>query len=310
MSVEERLAHRIGADPDRRLTELASRQHGVVALWQLRALGLGRGAVRVRVARGDLVPLHRGVFAVGHTALRRQGHWLAAVLACGPGAVASHRCAGALHELVRAAAPEVSVPGRGGRERRGFPVHRVLLAPADLAVVEAVPCTSVARTLVDLAGDLPPRALERAVDAAEVAGALDLRAIDEVLERLPRPRGVVALRAILDGGGVVRSELERRFLAVVRREGFPEPVVNGHVDLGGGRFAEVDCLFVARRLAVELDGRRSHGTVRGFEEDRRRDAALQALGWRVVRITWRRLHDDRAGVVADLAAFLPRRVTG
>jgi hypothetical protein len=307
---EWRDEHLRRAHLDTQLGVLAGRQHGVVAAWQLWPLGWTRAAVRERLRSGHLVALHRGVYAVGHTALTQRGRWMAAVLAMGPGALASHRCAGALHGLLERGRPEVTVPGIGGRARRPFRVHRAALAPHDAVLVDGIPCTSPARTLCDLAGILDPERLERAVNAAEIAGTLDVAAIEEALDRL-RPRGARALRWIIEdhrGAVVLRSPLEARFRRFLRAWGFADPVWNGHVALGDGTFLEVDCLWPAQRVALELDGRRFHDTGRAFERDRRRDMRLQALGWRPLRVTSRRLAGDPAGLADDLGAFLPRRV--
>jgi predicted transcriptional regulator of viral defense system len=138
----------------RGVAALADRQHGVVARRQLVALGVGRGAIEKHLSRGSLIPLHRGVYAVGHRRLRIEGRWLAAVLAAGPGAVLSHRDAAALHGMRKL--PEsrkVSVTtSSAARSIPGLWLHRRrALGEEERAAVRAVPVTSPARTLVDLA---------------------------------------------------------------------------------------------------------------------------------------------------------------
>src|SRR5918995_5102756 len=135
------------------LAQLAERQHGVVALPQLRELGLAPSAVRSRVTRGRLHRVHRGVYSVGHPVLSVRGRWMAAVLACGPGAALSHRSAAALWGIRPSArtAIDVTVP-RHLRGRAHIDVHHAnTVAAGDLTTVDRIPCTTVARTLLDLA---------------------------------------------------------------------------------------------------------------------------------------------------------------
>jgi very-short-patch-repair endonuclease len=168
--------------------------------------------------------------------------------------------------------------------------------------------TTVARTLVDLAGVLPGHALERAVHEAEVLRLLDVGAVHAAMARAPTSRGVGALRAILATAspGDTRSELERRFLALCRDAALPAPRLNAHVALDD-RLVEVDALWQRQRLVVELDGVAAHLTTRGFHEDRRRDAALAARGYQVVRLTWERVARDADAVAGELLRVLQLR---
>src|SRR4051794_32206741 len=168
------------------LAEIAARQHGVVSIRQLAALGLDREAVRRRVADGRLHPLHRGVYAVGHTRLTREGRWMAAVLRCGPGAALSHRSAAALWRIrpTAAALIDVTVPrNRGHKPRRGIVVHRPRRPPV-VTVRYAIAVTTPTQTLIDLSSVLPRSALERALEAAESARLLDLRSLPPRLAEL------------------------------------------------------------------------------------------------------------------------------
>ena len=171
------------AQVDVRLAGLAATQHGVLALAHLRALGLSESAVHKRVAAGRLHRRFHGVYSVVPTnLLSRNGHYLAAVLACGPGAVLSHRSAAMLLGLRQTAATkiDITVPSRSGIRHAGVSVHRSRnLTAADATVVENIPCTSVARTLLDLAEVVPRRPLERAFDQSEILRLLDLKAIDD-----------------------------------------------------------------------------------------------------------------------------------
>jgi very-short-patch-repair endonuclease len=288
---------------DRKIAALAKRQHGVIAHRQLVALGLGRGAIEHRISIGRLHRIHRGVYAVGHSSLSRKGIWMAAVLASGPGATLSHRSAAALWGLRRDWWKTDVTVRSDRRSRRFITVHRTRLDPAEITVVDGIPVTTVARTLFDLASVLDRDQVIRAIEESERRQLFDLRAVEAVLARAGRRAGTAALRAALAGyrdPAPIRSDLERDFLALVRDTELPEPRINVLVE-----GFEVDAFWPRSKLVVELDGRGFHSSPRAFEADRARDAALQRAGYRVIRITHRRLHTDPRGVVeliGDLAA--------
>src|SRR4051812_34461140 len=291
---------------DREIAELARRQRGSVAYWQLLAMGFGRGAIEHRVRAGRLHRVQFGVYAVGHAALTWHGRCMAAVLSYGPDAVLSHRTAAALWEVRRSASRiiEVAVPGRRHHARGGIRLHRVRsLHPDDRTVHEGVPVTSVARMLLDFAEVSGPRELERAIEEAERRRIFDLRQVEDLCERSPGRRGLRPLLAVLAGQSGppprTRSDLERDFLDFCRDAGLPEPLVN--TEVAG---FEVDFVWHEQRLAVELDSREFHLTPAAFEQDRIRDAALQLAGYRVVRITHRRLANEPAAVADMLRALL------
>jgi REase_MTES_1575 len=294
---------------DAAIGELAAHQHGVVARAQLLDLGPGRRAIDHRVERGRLPVVHHGVYAVGHVVLSREGRWMAAVLAAGPGAVLSHRSAAALWGLrhTRRARIEVTVP-RSLRPRPGIQVHRGHLLDDEVGAVHRIPVTTVSRTLLDLASLVDAVQLERALDRAEALRLADHAALADLIARHPRRSGTRALRALLAtrsiGATVTRSELEDRFLAFLDDAVLPRPEVNVPLELGPGAWIEADCIWRNQRLIVELDGHAAHATPRAFERDRSRDRALQAAGWHVVRITWRQLHDEPSTVAADLRTLL------
>jgi predicted transcriptional regulator of viral defense system len=295
----------------RAIAEKARRQHGVVSLRQLEELGLRGSAIRKRVARGSLHRVHRGVFAVGHPLLTVEGRLMAAVLACGPGAVLSHRTAAA-HWGISADATarlDVSSPRRAGRGRPGITVHSgAALKPGDATVREGIPCTTVARTLVDLAGMIDRAALSRACERAEALRLFDGRAVTAQLARAGGRSGAAALRATLADwlaeSEFTRNEFERRFLELCSEAGVPRPEVNVWLALPG-EGVEVDFLWPAEGLAVETDSRTHHGTRRAFERDRRRDQRLLVAGFRVARFTWRQVFNRPDEVVATLRALLP-----
>jgi very-short-patch-repair endonuclease len=265
---------------------MAARQHGVVSLTQLIAAGISARAVSRRVDTNRLHRIHRGVFAVGHTGLSKEGRWLAAALACGPTAVVSHQSAAALWDLL--AVPggpiDVTVPGLGGRRSRlGIAVHRSSTLEAGCCTQHlGIPVTTPARTIADLRRVLPTGRLESAVRRAEL-----LR-----LDVGEQP-GYAADPA--------RSELERCFVRLCRQHGLPDPEHNVRV----GPF-EVDFVWRERWLIVETDGFRHHGTRSAFEADRERDVRLGMLGYQVVRFTYRQLTEQADAAAAALQALLAK----
>jgi very-short-patch-repair endonuclease len=232
---------------------------------------------------------------------------LAAVLACGQGAVASHQAAGGVWEVLPPAGGEVdvTVAGRDPGRRPGVRVHCVrALDPGDVRCRSGLPLTSPARTLLDLAETLPQRELERAVEEASIRRLVRHAELVAVLERSPGRRGAARLGATLrleSEPGPTRSEAEQRLLALLHAARLAPTEVNARV----GRY-EVDALWRPQRLVVEVDGYAYHSTRTAFERDRLRDSELQAAGYRVVRVTWRQLVDEPEAFVARLAAALAR----
>jgi hypothetical protein len=281
-------------------------------LAQITSLGLSASAVRSRVATRRLHRLHAKVLAVVHPdLLTRNGRFIAAVLACGPGAVLSHRSAAVLHNLrlSERAWIDVTVPGSRGRGRAGIRVHSAgSLAAHDVTVIDDVPATTLARTLLDVAGDATRREIERACDQAAVQRLLDMTAIDDVLQRADGRRGTRRLTDVLAdhrvGSTLTRNDLEERFLTICRDIGLPPDAVNLWIAYPDGGGAEADFAWHAQRLIVEVDGRDPHTTRRAFEHDRRRDQRLATLGYRVVRFTWRQVMHEPADVAATLTALL------
>ena len=277
----------------------------MVSLAQLRELGLSSSVVHNRTKAGRLHRIHRGVYAVGHRNLPTKARWLAAVLACGPEAVLSHRAALALWELRPAPSRpyDVTVVARGRSGPAGVRVHCVRALEAfDRAVFDGIPVTSVARAMLDYSAIATPNELRTALEAAERLERLDGRAIAELIERSPG-RATTRLRDALAAmtGAVpwTRSELEREILALVREAGLPEPQCNVTV-LG----TEVDFFWPGQGLVVEADSWGFHRTRARFEEDRRRDMQRQLHGLRAIRITQRRIEGERARVQAELQKLL------
>jgi very-short-patch-repair endonuclease len=269
---------------------------------QLVALGFTRDSVRRRVERKRLQPLYPGVYAVGHTGLTADSRRLAAVLACGPGALLSHHAAGSAQGLL-SSSPQFDVTVRHARKRReGILIHRSrLVHDEDHSTVRGIPVTSVAHTLVDLADVLSEERLAKALHEAEVQRVFDLRAIERTLARLPGRTGGHRLRRVLAAyrpePHFLRSHGERRLKRLREDHFLPQPRFNvwvaGH---------EVDAYWPDTRLAVEFDGGEVHHTRRAFHEDRARDRRLAAEGIRVARVTWLDLEDE-AGLAAELRAI-------
>ena len=176
----------------RAVADLAARQHGVVSIEQLLAIGLSRGTVKRWVADGRLHPVHRGVYAVGHARLSANGRFMAAVLACGEGAVLSHRSAAHLWNLKAGGTRiEVTAPASGRRAPDRVRLYRTRrLGSEDRTRIEGIPVTNLARTLIDLAGVVDRRRFERAFEEAERNRQLDVRASDSsACRRSPDAQG-------------------------------------------------------------------------------------------------------------------------
>jgi hypothetical protein len=291
---------------DAEVAQVARAQHGVVARRQLRALGLGEDAIDDRLRAGRLHRVHRGVYAVGHPLVSRHGVWLAAVLAI-DGAVLSHRAAAALWGIRQSDLVEVTVP-RGVRPRARIRIHETTLQPDETSTHEGIAVTTPARTLLDLAAILTPQQLERAANEAEVRRLASPTSLDALVARYPGRPGTPAIKALLDdrriGANVTKEELEHRFLAFLDADGIERPRTNRHIALRDGSLIEADCHWPDAKLIVELDGAATHHTSAAFEADRRRDRKATASGYRVVRVTWRQLHEDAATLATELRALL------
>lgn len=296
---------------DRAIAGLAARQHNVVALAQLVELGLSEKAVSHRIAAGRLHLIHRGVYAVGSPRLSAEGHLMAAVLACGPAAALSHRSAAShLGVLPDARMVDVTAPGRRGRSIDGIRAHACALTPADLTEIDDIPCTSLARTLLDVAGAVQEHRLRSALRQAEILGLLDVREVEAAAQRVSRPRGVVTLRRLIAEFDpdllYTESELEGRFLALCRSSGLPAPEINVPIRIGGLQLRP-DCLWRRERLVVELDGARFHSTPSAVERDKRRDQRLLLAGWTTVRCTWSQVEREPDELAETIRGLLVQR---
>lgn len=288
---------------DRRLAEVAARQFGVVTHRQLLSCGFSASAVHRAAQVGRLHRKHHGVYAVGYPVLGVSGRRLAAVLACGPGAVLSHRSAAALWELRPSGRARIDVTRRfDGIVPTGVDVHRTArLAAGEVTVQDGIPVTTPTRTLADLAAVLRLRDLERALERADRMHVLDARAL---LRSVRHRRGAPAVRRILAGWEPTRtkSELEVALLRLIRSSPLPAPEVNAQVE-----GFEADLLWRRERLVAEADSLQFHLTRAAMERDRRRDAVLAAHGYRVLRFTDRQVHRRPGEVIAAIRAALPDR---
>lgn len=277
------------------LEALAASQHGVVSREQLRRLGRTDDAIDHAIATGRLHRVFRGVYAVGRAQIGQRGSLRAATLACGPGAVVSHRSAAALLGLLYRGPVVIDViaPGGCGRGIDGVRAHQVRAPRAEeVRLVDRIPSTTASRTKVDLAGTISDWALRGCFERSAARGTLDLDAI-EVAMGSDQRRGAPALRALIaEWRGAVpvartarrRSPLEAKVLPLLVRRGLPSPLVNAPVQLARGRI-EVDFLWPEQRLMVEADSREFHSTGVAFERDRRRDRELLRLGYATLRVT-------------------------
>ncbi|HEV2791674.1 MAG TPA: type IV toxin-antitoxin system AbiEi family antitoxin domain-containing protein [Solirubrobacterales bacterium] len=264
---------------------LALNQHGVVSSEQLREVGYTPQAIYHRIKTGRLHPLHRGVYAVGRPHVTDHGRWMAAVIACGAGAVLSHSSAAALWRIgpEKRGLVELSLPGRSRRRRPGLQVHqRPSLRDLDMTVEFGIPATTPVRTLIDLALRLDRRGVERAINEADKYDLVHPPGLREALELRVGEAGVARLRTILDRRTfrLTREELERRFLPLAQRAGLPVPLTGQWVN----EF-EVDFYWPDLSLVVETDGLRYHRTPAEQARDRLRDQAHTAAGLVPLRFT-------------------------
>jgi hypothetical protein len=271
------------------IAELAAKQHGVVARWQLVALGIGRGAIDGRILRKRLHSVHRGVYALT-PALEGIGRWMAAVLAAGEGGVLSHWSAATLWRMRSGRGPRshVSSPRRR-RKQSTVTFHHTRLAHDETSIEQGIPATTPARTLLDLAPSLPSPVLARMVEAAPNQGV----SLATLLERHAGRAGVPKLKAVLARARpMTRSDLEATALDAMERAGLPPPEVNVVID-----GYEVDFVWREHGVIAELDSYVTHGSPLAFERDRQRDRRLAIAGWTVARVT-------DAGGVDDLSRLL------
>lgn len=285
---------------------VASRQKALLRRDQLIALGLSSSVVDGHVRAGRLTVMHRGVYLVGPV-VPPGARELAAVYACGPGAVASHRSAAFLHGLLPAPDDvEVTVVNRWPESRRGLIVHRTReLRSDETLILDDVPVTTRARAILDLAPTLSTDTLEQLMAEACATSPTTRKQLDALLARYPRRRGSRKVRHLLTqphGPAVTRSPPERLLLKLLREADLPEPETNAPL-LG----YEVDILWRELKLVAEFDGHAFHSARPKRERDSRRDQDLVRHGYAVLRITWAQLTRRPTALVARIAMTIGRR---
>jgi predicted transcriptional regulator of viral defense system len=307
----------LGLDPagttDAQIARIADAQHGVISSRQLRACGLGHSAIAGRVRRGRLHRLHRGVYTPGHHRLPPLGRVAAAVLACGPGAVTSHLTAAWLHALRTdsRALIDVTVATRNGRRHGRLVTHSAAaLRTADATVIDGIPVTSVARTLLDCAPLLGRRGTEKLCLEARRRHVLDAEAIDDLARRVGGHRGTVTLAAAIADAtrakGVAEPGDEDRLLVAFRGAGLPEPECNAWLRRPDGGYARADFLWRAERLIVEADSAGYHDHTLAYRGDRVRDRQVGLLGYETMRFCDTDMRDPPA-CAAEVAERLALR---
>jgi very-short-patch-repair endonuclease len=290
------------------IAPIAARQRGLVTRAQMLEGGVSAAAIDARLKAGTLRAVYRGVYLVGPVVPADMAE-LAAVLACGPTAVLSHRSAAVRWGLLPGPTRDVPVDvavrrGRGCRVT-GIRSHRLpALRPDEVTEHDGMPVTTPSRTILDVAHELGRRDLERVVAGAERLELLDRAELRRLIAVHPRRPGVAALRSLLTDrapAALTRSEAEERFLGLVRRAQLPTPETN--VPIGIYR---VDVLWRRERVVVEVDGFAFHRSRGRFEGDRRRDARLLADGYRVVRVTWEQMEHEPEAMLVRLGRILAR----
>jgi Protein of unknown function (DUF559) len=278
----------------RLIRELAERQHGVFARWQLLEHGLGERLNQDRAEAGMLIPIFQGVFTVGHRRISRRGWWMAAVLASGPGAVLSHGSAMDLWGIRRSRGPIEVLRRSGGvhQNRSEIRLHQTRSLPdAHITEEQGIPVTTVERAFLDMAPRLDARQLEHVLVAADRSGRLRWPELQRMAARGRGKKGIGRLRRVamaLDPRATdTLSPLEIDFLALCREAGLPLPQVNV---FAGGYL--VDFLWPLQKVVVETDGYAFHSDRSAFERDHERTVALAVAGYEVHRATHRMLSWD------------------
>ena len=283
------------------MAALARNSHGVVTRAELLDAGITAGEIKQRLGSGALLRVHRGVYRVGHGAPNLEARYLAAVKACGKGAVLAGPAAAHLWRLTRGTPPDPEVLSPTQRRVPGIVVRRARRSEiGGTARHRGIPLTPVPRTLVDLAAHLPEQELARACHQAGVLYRTTPGQVERVLAQLANAPGRSTLERILRGDvRVTLSRLESEFLARLDAAGFPLPETNRPA---GGR--RVDCRWPGYRLTVELDSYRYHHSRHAWEQDRRRAREARARGDEFRRYTWADVFEEPTFMLAELRALL------
>jgi very-short-patch-repair endonuclease len=285
-------AKQIRSDSEKRppLLALVDSQWGVVSRRQLLALGLSEATIKSWLRQRRLRPLYSGVYAYGHAQLRVEGRWMAAVLACSPGAVLFGRSAAACLGLLPYASATIHVVTERKLHRQGLihPHRARSLDARDITSVQRIPTTTIPRTALDLAATEPTDGVERLLAQADRLQLYDQHALESVIERNPGHHGAGPLAALIAFVPVLtRSELEAMLLTLARDESIDDPIGDHPIHLPRTGPITVDFYFASARVIVEADSWKHHRSRASFEADRLRDLELASLGYRSVRVTAR-----------------------
>jgi very-short-patch-repair endonuclease len=299
----------VSGTPMERITAIAELQRGRVARRQLLAGGISKPAIGRMISRGLLHPEHVGVYAVAHRAPVSFGRETAALLACGDRACLSHTSAAAVWGILEPEGGPVEatiVASNSGRRRSGIEVHHSRdLVAGDLCTHDGLPLTSPARTLLDLAGRLDKRSLERVLDEALMVRKVASRSrILDILGRANGHAGASMLRALMarrNNSSITHSQAERRCLELIREAGLPEPETQ--VRIAG---YTVDLIWPDHRVVFEIDGYTFHTSRFAFDRDRRKDAALKSAGYDPNRLSRDQVMFEPYLAVAAISAALAR----
>lgn len=286
---------------DLALAGRGDRQFGVASRDDLLADGIEAHAIKAAQTKLRLRPLFRGVYAIGHTAIRREGWWLAALKACGPEAALSDRSAGQYWRYT--AGPQfpvmVTTPTGAGRRRKRITLRRAVLHPSETTRTGSLKVTTPARTLIDLHAALSPRRRRELIEHAQDLKRFHPELIRKCLDLHPRQPGrrplLELLRLLEPGADGTRSHLERLFLPLARRARIGRPLVNERVE---GR--RRDFVWPERRLVVEVDGHAFHSSRAAIRRDKARDRELIGARWIPARFTYEDVAFDPETVVAEL----------
>ena len=289
------------ATVERRVGRIASSAHGVVARRELLDAGVSSKEIEHRLRTGALIREYPGVYRVGHRAPSVDARYMAAVKACGEGAVLSGLAGAYLRGLLKGSAPPPEVTAPGKRRVRGVKTRRS--REIEATTWRGIPVTTVPRTLVDIAGDLSEEDLGSACHQAGVRFRTTPRQVAAALARRPKTAGASKLRRIISGDSrVILSKLEKRFLTVLREDGLDLPETNRPA---GAHY--VDCRWPEHKLTVELDSYRFHSSRYAWEQDRRREREAYARGDQFRRYVWGDVFEEPEVMLGELRVLLSAR---
>jgi very-short-patch-repair endonuclease len=274
---------------DLEVAGLAAEQYGVVSSAELAALGMTPSSIKRRRQRGHLHQIYPGVWAVGHAEPCWEGRLLAAVKACGPGALLSHYSANELFGFVDrlGGIPDVTVGAGSHRARRGIRIHRAdHIDRLDRREHLGVPVTSPSLALLELASVVDAHRTRRAIRSALGKGKVTVRQLGLALERYPGRRGAATLRdSVRLGAAPTKSDAESDVLDIVLSAQIERPDVNTTL-LVAGRRVVPDMRWPGPRLILEIDSTAWHSDPLARADDRERQALLEAHGEKVLRVHW------------------------